>query len=153
MGGLTIREVKREIRVLGIDSAVVEDGYVDYVGVVFRGGLWLDGVMQVRVGDAETDVAGRVADMILQSPHYGQIRVIMLSTSVTGQCLDTGRLTRETRLPVILVSEETGEIQGLGIDGLTARKVVDKTCTFSDVPEPLRVARLLANCLKDRGKV
>jgi len=46
------RQVKSEIRVLGVDDSVFiprTKGEVDIIGVVFRGGQLLDGVMRTQV--------------------------------------------------------------------------------------------------------
>ena len=45
------RVIKSEIRVLGVDDGKFvphTEGAVIVVGVVFRGGCWLDGVMHTR---------------------------------------------------------------------------------------------------------
>ena len=44
--------IKPEIRVLGVDDGVFTPhvkGLVPVVGVVFRGGYWLDGVMHTKI--------------------------------------------------------------------------------------------------------
>ncbi|MGZ4850327.1 MAG: endonuclease dU, partial [Candidatus Bathyarchaeia archaeon] len=44
--------IKSEIRVLGVDDGKFvphKEGVVNVVGVVFRGGLWLDGVMHTTI--------------------------------------------------------------------------------------------------------
>ena len=71
-----LRQVKREIRVLGVAaSRVGEDSIV--VGVVYRGSLWLDGVMKTTTREA--DLTDALIGLVKGSPHYGQIRVILLS--------------------------------------------------------------------------
>ena len=47
------RTIKPEIRVLGVDDGIFKPrtrGYVPVIGVVFRGGYWLDGVMHTKLG-------------------------------------------------------------------------------------------------------
>ena len=41
--------IKNEIRVLGIDDSSLEHDPVLIVGVVFRGGQWLDGVLRSEI--------------------------------------------------------------------------------------------------------
>ena len=62
-----IRVVKPEIRILGIDDGVFKPHskeLVDVVGVVYRGGYWLDGFMHTRVQVDGMDATEKLADMI-----------------------------------------------------------------------------------------
>jgi endonuclease V-like protein UPF0215 family len=105
------RVIKPEIRVLGVDDGVFTPrvkGLVPVVGVVFRGGYWLDGVMQTKVKVDGFDATGKIASMILNSPHYEQLRVIMLNgiTFAGFNVADIKKLNVKTRLPVIAVTRE-----------------------------------------------
>jgi len=105
------RQVKSEIRVLGIDDSVFiprTKGEVDIIGVVFRGGQWLDGVMRTQVEIDGLDATEKIATMIKNSPHYEQIRVIMLDgmTFAGFNIVDIKELYKKTRLPVITVTRE-----------------------------------------------
>jgi hypothetical protein len=83
-------------------------GQVPVVGVVFRGGYWLDGVMHTKVKVDGFDAAGKIASMILNSPHYKQLRVIMLNgiTFAGFNVVNIKKLNMKTRLPVIAVTRE-----------------------------------------------
>jgi hypothetical protein len=103
--------IKPEIRVLGVDDGVFTPhmkGLVLVVGVVFRGGYWLDGVMNTKVKVDGFDATGKIASMILKSPHYEQLRVIMLNgiTFAGFNVADIKKLNAKTRLPVIAVTRE-----------------------------------------------
>ena len=105
------RVVKPEIRVLGVDDGVFTPhvkGLALIVGVVFRGGYWLDGVMHTKVKVDGLDANRKIASMIVNSPHYKQLRVIMLNgvTCAGFNVVDIRRLNRETRLPVIAVTRD-----------------------------------------------
>ena len=182
------RVIKPEIRVLGIDDGkhvFRSKTQASIVGVVFRGGLWLDGVMSTSVSVDGFDATENVTNMILASPHYKQLRVIMLSgvTYAGFNIIDLVALNEATKLPVIAVtrdkpslekmraalgnlerSEErfntllrAGEItpvtrgknkifmQTAGILSEDAQKIVALTSTRSSIPEPLRVAHLVAS--------
>jgi len=184
------RVVKPEIRVLGVDDGVFiphVKGFAPVVGVVFRGGYWLDGVMCTRVEVDGTDATDKIASMIVGSPHHKQLRVIMLNgvTCAGFNIVDIKKLNVKTGLPVIAVTREepdfkeirealknlpesekrwktirgSGEMfevstrhksaivymQASGIHEEDARKIVQLTSTRSDVPEPLRVAHLIAS--------
>jgi endonuclease V-like protein UPF0215 family len=105
------RIVKPEIRVLGVDDGVFTPhlkGFALIVGVVFRGGYWLDGVMHTKVKVDGLDATGKIASMIVHSPHYKQLRVIMLDgvTCAGFNVIDIKKLYEETKLPVMAVTRE-----------------------------------------------
>ncbi len=105
------RVIKPEIRVLGVDDGVFTPhvkGLVPVVGVVFRGGYWLDGVMRTKVKVDGFDATDKIAAMITTSPHYKQLRVIMLNgTTFAGfNVVDIKKLNLKTKLPVIAVTRE-----------------------------------------------
>ncbi len=106
-----IHIVKPEIRVLGVDDGVFiphSKGKALVVGVVFRGGYWLDGVMHARVAIDGFDATRRITVMVLNSPHYRQLRVIMLNgiTFAGFNVVDIQALWQETGLPIIAVTRE-----------------------------------------------
>ena len=80
------RTIKREIRVLGVDDGpfTPHQGYAPVVGVVFRGGYWLDGVLSTKVKVDGFDATDKISSMIVESPHYRQVRVMMLDGVTFG---------------------------------------------------------------------
>jgi endonuclease V-like protein UPF0215 family len=105
------RVIKPEIRVLGVDDGVFiphSRGLVTIVGVVFRGGYWLDGVMHTRIRVDGFDATRKIASMIMNSPHYKQLRIIMLNgvTFAGFNVVDVKQLFSKTSLPVIAVTRE-----------------------------------------------
>ncbi len=105
------RVIKPEIRVLGVDDGVFAPrsrGLVPVVGVVFRGGYFLDGVMHTKVKVDGFDATRKIASMILNSPHYKQLRIIMLNgVTVAGfNIVDIKELNAKTKLPVIVITRE-----------------------------------------------
>lgn len=103
------RVIKPEIRVLGVDDGVFTPhmkGFVPVVGVVFRGGYWLDGVMHTRVEVDGLDATEKIASMIINSPHHKQLRVIMLNgiTFAGFNVVNIKKLNTKTKLPVITVT-------------------------------------------------
>jgi endonuclease V-like protein UPF0215 family len=106
-----IRHIKPEIRVLGIDDGVFvphTKGLADVVGVVYRGGYWLDGVMRTEVEIDGMDATEKIASMITASTHYDQLRVIMLNGITFGgfNVVDMKKLFERVRLPIITVTRE-----------------------------------------------
>lgn len=106
-----LRCIKPEIRVLGVDDGVFvphTKGSVDVVGVVFRGGYWLDGAMRTEIQIDGTDATEKIALMILNSSHHKQLRVVMLNgiTFAGFNVVDIQELSRRVGLPVIAVTRE-----------------------------------------------
>ena len=103
------RVVKPEIRVVGVDDGAFVPhvkGYALVVGVVFRGGYWLDGVLTTRVEVDGFDATDKIVSMIVNSAHHKQLRVIMTNgvTFAGFNVVDIKRLWRETGLPVMAVT-------------------------------------------------
>jgi uncharacterized protein len=189
--------IKREIRILGIDDSALLNEKVMIVGVVFRGGDWMDGVLRSDITKDGLDATDVICSMIRKSRHYCQIRVVMLDGITYGgfNVVDIERLYRETGIPVIVVmrsrpdfqkirsaleyfsdgeerwiiieragkiEEITGEkergpvyIQKKGIGLVSAEKIIRLTSIRSNIPEPLRIAHLIATGIilgESRGK-
>jgi len=111
------RSIKSEIRVLGVDDGVFiphNKGYADVVGVVFRGGYWLDGVMRTEVEVDGLDATEKIASMVMTSPHYQQLRIIMLNgiTFAGFNIVDIKELYSKTELPVIAITRRIYEMLG-----------------------------------------
>ena len=182
------RVIKPEIRVLGIDDGKFTPhtkGSVVVVGVVFRGGYSIDGVMHTHIAIDGLDATEKFVSMINCSPHRRQLRLLMLNgiTFAGFNVVDLRRLNVETGLPVLALTHEkpdlmavhealnnlphsqerwrivlaAGEIHEItnkdskiylelsGISLADAQKIIKLTSTRSNLPEPLRVAHLIAS--------
>ncbi len=111
MSAKRFRSIKREIRVLGVDDGVFTPhakGEVDLVGIVYRGGYWFDGVMRTEITIDGLDATEKIASMILDSPHYAQLRIIVLDGVTFGgfNVVDMKKLFRTVSRPVIAVTRE-----------------------------------------------
>lgn len=111
MSAKRFRSIKREIRVLGIDDGVFTPhakGEVDLVGIVYRGGYWFDGVMRTEIAIDGLDATEKIASMIVDSPHYDQLRVIILDGVTFGgfNVVNIKELFRTVNRPVIAVTRE-----------------------------------------------
>lgn len=96
---------------MGIDDGVFRPhskGAVDVVGVVFRGGYWLDGFMHTRVHVDGMDATEKLVAMIIHSPHYAQLRVIMLNgvTLAGFNVVNIKELHEKLELPIIAVTRD-----------------------------------------------
>ena len=80
------------------------------MGVVFRGNLWLDGVMRVMAPKA--DITDGSVEMITTSRHHPQIRAILIHGGLLydGITIDACSLSKEAMRPVIALNlkEEIG---------------------------------------------
>ena len=157
MSTTRLREIKREIRVLGLASWSKSDtGTHETVGVIFRGKHWLDGVLKTSSGGPS--ITTEVAETIRRSNHHPQIRVILTHRDLLndGAEIDPHRLSRETGKPVIALgfqdtpqnSQSPTPPIAVGIDEKTAKRVLKITSRTGLYPEALRVAGLLAESFK-----
>ena len=180
--------IKEEVRILGLD-----DGHFDFrkdkkalvVGVVFRGGRFLDGILRTEVSVDGTDSTRKIIRLVNGSK-FKDIRVIMLDgLGFAGfNLVDIDKLFEKTGLPVIVVVRRMPDfaaiedaikklahrrfcrrcvaiagrpekvevaqgrhiyIQYRGISLEDAKKIVSLSCTRSLIPEPIRVAHLIAS--------
>lgn len=115
MSQKSFRVIKPEIRVLGVDDGAFiphVKGQVPVIGVVFRGGYWLDGVMHTEIAVDGFDATEKISAMITSSPHYKQLRVIMLNgiTFAGFNIVDVESLYGVTKLPVVTVTREKPDL-------------------------------------------
>ena len=165
MSAFKIRQVKKEIRTLGLASKRTgsEDEFL-VVGVVFRGKYWLDGVMKTTASEA--DITHRSVEMITASRHHPQIRAILIHGDLLldGVTIDPCSLSREAMRPVIAMNFKgkprsddpdrtkvyalNKEVEGtpsysIGVESRIADEILRVASRDSDLPEALRVAGLL----------
>ncbi len=186
-----MRSVKREIRIVGFDDGPFiprAKGKVPVIGVVFRGGNYLDGAFKTEVSIDGMDATKILIKLLNNSRHKEQLRVIMLKGISFGgfNMVDISRLYDKTKLPVIVVNrrkpnlekiktalkhfkdfekrwecvEHAGKTHKMKIEknkntyyqfkGLSkeeTEKIIKLSCTRSLIPEPLRIAHLIASSL------
>jgi len=184
-----IRKVKKEIRILGFDDGPFEKRNrgksVPVVGVVCRGGDFLDGILRTDVKIDGMDATTKLIKTINKSRHKKQLRVVMFDGITLGgfNIIDINRLYERTGLPVIIVNrknpdiksvqralknfddyekrwkliEKAGKVkpcdikagkklyyQSVGIDEKTTEMILKISSTRGFIPEPLRIAHLIA---------
>jgi endonuclease V-like protein UPF0215 family len=113
-----IHVVKPEIRILGVDDGIFiphSGGKALVVGIVFRGGYWLDGVMHTYVAIDGFDATEKISTMVTSSPHHRQLRVIMLNgiTFAGFNVVNIQSLSMKTDLPVIAVTSEKPDLASI----------------------------------------
>lgn len=189
---MPLQHIKDELRILGVDDARFmrgRDKWTRLVGVVHRGGLWIEGCLQTPIRVDGDDVTTQLTKMVKESSHYGQLRVIMTSDTIFAgtNVLDLPLLAEGTGLSVVVVSdsepnmarveralqhycpktwseklavlERCGPIQEVesrpgrapvflqwaGMPFEKAVEVVKLAATRSRIPEPVRVAHIIAS--------
>jgi len=143
--------VKREIRALGLDLCEPQC----LTGAVTRGGDYLDGVLVLPSKPTLKNML--IASAIRNSRFFSELRLIMTHDPETR--LDPNVIERSTKLPVIQVDatkktqSEGFESYKIGRKHLLVRsslpprilqKILSTTWTTGMLPEPLRIAHLLA---------
>jgi len=174
--------LKKEIRVVGIDDSPFnkfKDKDLLVIGVLYRGGQYMDGVMSTRCKVDGVDSTTKIATMINKSKFKLQIRALFIDGIAVGgfNVIDIKQLSKKTKLPVIVVIRnmpnfkkiyrtldklklksqkkiieslpvptKVGKIyiQYTGTTLKKAKELLKVTCTRSYIPEPIRVAHLIA---------
>lgn len=173
---------KKEIRVIGIDDSPFnkfKDKKVLVVGVVMRGGLFVDGILSTKVSVDGNDSTKKLIEMINKCKFKPQLQCIFLNgIAVAGfNVIDVQEMNKKTNLPVIIIIRKKPDIENIkrtlikikkkqkikliekagsviqvndiyvqltGIDFDNAKKILKVVCTRSLIPEPLRLAHLIA---------
>jgi len=111
--------VKEEIRILGIDDGpfTKNDKEVIVIGVVFRGGEFLDGVLRTYVTVDGLDATEKLSKMINSSRHRQQLKVIMLDGITLGgfNIIDVKELYSETKLPILIVNRKPPDLRSIKV--------------------------------------
>ncbi|MEM5766546.1 MAG: DUF99 family protein [Candidatus Aenigmatarchaeota archaeon] len=180
--------LKSEIRILGFDDGAFtprSKELVPVIGVIFRGGKFLDGVLKTEVLVDGNDATEKIINLVNSTRHKQQLKVIMFDgiTLAGFNMVNVKKIFEETKLPVIVINrkmpdltkvkkalkrfkdfeerwkavENAGKIkeclikdfkkiyyQNIGVDDFTAKEVIKLSCTRGYIPEPLRIAHIIA---------
>lgn len=180
------RNIKREIRILGVDDSpfpVHTTQPVMVIGTVFRAGEWLDGVLRTYIQGDGRDATTKIINMVNSTRHKDQLGVIMLDGVTFGgfNVINIRKIFQATEIPVIVIMRkypnfekiqralkrfddweerwndilDAGEIYEIenqeniyiqinGINLKNAEEIIKLSTTRSAIPEPVRVAHLIA---------
>ncbi|MEM5836729.1 MAG: DUF99 family protein [Candidatus Aenigmatarchaeota archaeon] len=180
--------IKPEIRILGFDDSAFtpkSKELVPVIGVIFRGGKFLDGLLKTEVLVDGNDATEKIIKAVNSSRHKPQLKVIMFDgITVAGfNMIDIKEIYEKTNLPTIVINRKIPNLekveralkkfedfeerwkavknagpikecyvkdlkkiyfQNIGINEDEAREVIKLSCTRSYIPEPLRIAHLIA---------
>lgn len=144
MNSKSFRVIKPEIRVLGVDDGAFKPhvkGKVPVIGVVFRGGFWLEGVLHTKISVDGFDATERIASMITGSPHCKQLRVVMLNgvTFAGFNIVNVKALHAATKLPVITVTREKPDFEDIHKALQNLPKSEERWAAILSAGEPVEV--------------
>jgi len=182
--------LKSEIRILGFDDGAFKPKskkLVPVIGVIFRGGKFLDGAFRTDVKVDGTEATEKIIKLINSSRHKQQLKVIMFDgiTLAGFNIIDIKKLHEQTKLPVVVVNRKMPNIkdvrkalsnfddwkerwqtiknagkikvckmrdgkvyyQCVGMKDAEAEEVIELSSTRSHIPEPLRVAHIIATAV------
>lgn len=182
---------KSEIRILGFDDSPFKrsDKRVAVIGVIYRGGNYLDVVLKTEVSVDGLDATGKLVTLLNSSRQKPQLKVLMFDGITLGgfNIIDIKKLHKKTGLPIIVINRKHPDIgsvksalennfpdfkkrwrmilnagkikicelrnlkkmyyQTIGLEDEEAEDVIRLSSTHGDVPEPLRVAHLIASAI------
>ncbi len=100
--------LKKEVRILGVSAPPKKMEAIPAIGVIFRGNLWLDGMLTCFLKPNRRDYLSDLARAIIRSKQYSQLRAVILSREqlVPGETLDVTDLADRINLPVISIIKE-----------------------------------------------
>ncbi len=186
-----MRSIKQEVRILGFDDAPFKPRShekVLVIGVIYRGGNFLDGILRTEITCDGLDATDKIAEAVNKSRHKEELRVLMFKGLTIGgfNIIDIKKLHEKTRLPVIIVMRKkpnlgkikkalqnfddfekkwkfirnAGKIykveiennkslyyQFIGLQKYEIERIIKLSCTRSLIPEPSRVAHLIASAM------
>jgi len=102
--------MKQQIRILGIDDSpfTFDEKYSAVIGVVMRGGEYLECVLRRQVSIDGTEATAICEQMIQNSRHRRQLKAVMLDGACLGgfNVVDIDMLSKSTNLPVITITRD-----------------------------------------------
>jgi len=176
-------QVKKELRILGIDDAPFDKfkkGKCLVIGTIYRGGNFLDGLLSTKVTVDGSDATKKIIELVNKTRHKPQLQVIMIDgIALAGfNIIDVKKIYKQTKLPVIVVIRRMPDIENIkrilkkigkankiklleqaglpikigkiycqliGITKEKAEQVLKISCIHSYLPEPIRIAHIIAS--------
>jgi endonuclease V-like protein UPF0215 family len=197
------RNLKKEIRVIGFDDGPFEKfnkkKETPVVGVVFRGGLYFEGMIKTSISIDGFNSTKKLIKVIKSSKFYPQLKAVLFDGISLGgfNVIDVQELYNKTGIPIIIIMRKIPNfkeifqalkhttklelrisiikkagiirkvrVENTNISGFIyyqkhgcsedyAEKIIKITTTRSLIPEPLRIAHLIASAIvegESRGR-
>jgi len=180
-------QMKRQIRILGIDDApfTFHEKYTTVIGVVMRGGEYLECVLRNQVTIDGTEATMICKQMIQNSRYQQQLKAVMIDGACLGgfNVVDIDDLSESTHLPVLTITRDKPDqkkiknalqknfkdwkerwsllekgplhmvptqhnpmyIKCTGVSLEEAKEIINISTIRGVIPEPIRVAHLIAS--------
>lgn len=107
--------MKRQIRILGIDDApfTFSEKYSTVIGVVMRGGEYLECVLRSQVAIDGTEATAICREMIQRTRHRKQLKAVMVDGACLGgfNVVDIIELSESTELPVMTITRDKPDLK------------------------------------------
>ena len=108
--------LKSEIRILGFDDGAFQphsNDEVPVIGVIFRGGKFLDGALKTEITVDGTDATEKIVKLINSTRHKKQLKVLMFDGITLGgfNIVDIKKVHEETRIPVIVINRKNPDLK------------------------------------------
>ncbi|MBI2542559.1 MAG: DUF99 family protein, partial [Candidatus Aenigmarchaeota archaeon] len=108
---------KSEIRILGFDDSPFKrnDEKVLVVGVIYRGGSFLDVVLKTDVAVDGLDATEKLIELINSSRHKPQLKVLMFDGIAFGgfNIIDIKQLNKKIHLPIIVINRKYPDLDAV----------------------------------------
>lgn len=107
--------VKKQIRLLGIDDSpfTFNEKYVNIIGVVMRGGSYLECVLRDQVSVDGDDATFVCKNMINDTRHKKQLKAVLFDGVALGgfNIVDIEEIYKDTKLPVITITRDEPDMR------------------------------------------
>ena len=107
--------MKKQIRILGIDDSpfTFTEKYCTIIGVVMRGGEYLECVLKNQVTIDGDDATYICKEMIQNTKHRNQLRAVMLDGVAFGgfNIINIDELHTVTKLPILTITRDKPDFQ------------------------------------------
>ena len=107
--------MKNQIRILGIDDSpfTFKDKRCRIIGVVMRGGEYIEAVLSDIVNIDSLDSTDKVVKMIKSTRHNKQLKAVLLDGVALGgfNIIDIEKIYENTRIPAITVTRDKPNIE------------------------------------------
>ncbi|KYK29763.1 hypothetical protein AYK20_00065 [Thermoplasmatales archaeon SG8-52-1] len=102
--------MKKQIRLLGVDDSpfTFTDKFATIIGVIMRGGNYLECVIKNKVTIDGDDATSVCKDMIKNTKHRKQLKAMLLDGIALGgfNIVDINEIYKSTNLPVITITRD-----------------------------------------------
>ncbi len=150
--------IKEEARLIGIDDMpfTKHQKKVKLVGVIYRGGKWIEGVLSCEVRKDGKDATKKIIEMINRSRFKNQLKAIFLGgITVAGfNVVDIKEVYDKTNIPVVALSRKYPDFEKIfkALKKLNKKKEIE---IIERTMPPVRMNHIFvqwAGCSIDRVK-